>query len=60
MLCPYRKKTTTHEWQGDMTTIEEFMPCYEESCPFYNPEQRHGDIIVWSSCQRAIKERNEI
>ena len=55
MLCPYRKKTTTHEYYGDTTVTEEFMPCYEEACPYYNPEQRHGDIIVWASCQRTIK-----
>lgn len=47
MLCPYRKKTTTHEYYGDQTVTEEFMPCYEKECPHYVDKEY---------CQRADAE----
>lgn len=37
MICPYRKKKVINKWGNKEEILEEFLECYKEECPFYEP-----------------------
>ena len=51
LKCPFRKITTNTSFKMDkegnmspMKTVEEFGPCYEKSCPYFNKIADGNDL----------------
>ena len=59
MICPYRKRTVIAllDHSKDQVTTEEYMPCYEEACPFFEESHKWDGQMIPSSCNRAYAEQ---
>ena len=61
MICPYRKRTEVRtDVPYNTITIEKYMPCYKEECPYYMSEER-ARAMGWGIsdyCEKASEEIN--